>query len=107
MRRSVQMAGMLLWLVGSSMALAGEPKAAETLAELKKGQEAAWDALDEGRKAGSTEAEQKAAVEAYYKTMARLGRRAVELAREHPESPEAVETLVWAHIAATENDPKF
>lgn len=107
MRRGLQTAGMLLGILGTSAALGGERTPAETLVELKMGQEAAWKALDEGRKPGTTEAEQKAAVATYYETMESLGRRAVALAREHPDTSEGAEALVWAHNAATEDDPKL
>jgi thiol-disulfide isomerase/thioredoxin len=84
-----------------------DQKPAETLAAIKKEQEAAWSELKNGRKPGTTDAEQKKAVERFYKSVGDLGRRAVALAKRYPDSPDAAEALVWAHSATTEDDPEL
>jgi thiol-disulfide isomerase/thioredoxin len=83
-----------------------DQKPSETLAAIKKEQEAASDKLDNGRKPGTTEAEKKKAAERYYKSIGDLGRRAVALAKKHPGTPDAVEALAWAYSAA-EDDPEL
>jgi thiol-disulfide isomerase/thioredoxin len=107
MRLSMHAVWALAALLASSVCEGADRKPAETLAALKKGQEAAWGELDKGRKLGTTEADQKKAVERFYRSVGDLGRRAVALARNHPGTPEAVEALVWAHSAATEDDPEL
>lgn len=107
MRLSMNLVWALVALLAASVGEGADRKLAETLADLKKGQEAAWAELDDGRKPGTTEAQQKKAVERYYERVGALGRRALDLAEEHPEAPEAVEALVWAHFATTEDDPEL
>ncbi len=97
----------LVVLFAPSVTEGVDQKPAATLAAIKKEQEAARAELDSGRKPGTTEAQQKKAVERYYKWVSDLGRRALALAKKHPDAPEAVEALIWAHFAATENDPEL
>jgi thiol-disulfide isomerase/thioredoxin len=107
MRLSMLAVWALAVLLAPSVTEGADQKPAETLATLKKEQEAAWDELDNGRKPGTTEAEKQKAVEHYYKTVGDLGRRAVALAKSHPETSDAVEALVWAQFATTEDDPEL
>jgi thiol-disulfide isomerase/thioredoxin len=80
---------------------------AGALAALKEEQKAAGADLGNGRKPGTTEAEQKAALERYYRRVGDLGRRAVVMAKNQPGTPDAVEALVWAQHATTGNDPEL
>lgn len=77
----------------------------ETLASLKTEHEAAREELSKAQKPGATEAEVKRAVERFSRSVGDLGRRAVALAKKHPGTPDAIEALLWAHSAATENAP--
>jgi len=100
-----------LWVLAvllvPSVSEGADQKPAETLDSLKKEQEAVWGKLDNDRKPGTTEAEKKKAVERFYRSVGDLGRRAVALAKKHPGTPDAVEALVWARFAATEDDPEL
>ena len=92
-------------LLAPAVSEGADEKPSETLASLKKEQEAAWDELANGRKPGTTAAEKKRAVKHFSRSVGDLGRRAVALAKKNPGTPDAVEALLWAHSAATENDP--
>ena len=107
MRLSTHAVWSVVVLLVPAVTEGADQKPAETLAAIKKEQEAAWSELDNGRKPGATEAEQKKAVEHFYKTVGDLGRRAVALAKRYPDSTDAVEALVWARFAATEDDPEL
>jgi thiol-disulfide isomerase/thioredoxin len=107
MRLSMHAVWALAVLLIPSVSEGADQKPSKTLAAIKKEQEAAWDKLDHGRKPGTTEAEKKKAVAQYYKTAGDLGRRAVALAKKHPDTPDAVEALVWARFAAIEDDPEL
>ena len=75
------------------MARAADTKPAEELARLKKEVEKAWEVLGNDRKSGTTDAEQKAAVDRFYKRTTAPG-RALALAETYPDAPEAPEALV-------------
>ncbi len=94
-------------LLSPSVTEGRDQKPAETLAAIKKDYEAGGAELENGRKPGTTEAEQNKAVERFSETVGELGHRAVALAKEHADSPEAIEALVWAHSAASSYDPKL
>lgn len=102
-----RIAWILTVLLVPAVTVGADQKSTETLASLKKEQEAAWDELAEGRKPGTSEADKKKAVEHFYETVGELGRRAVAFAKKHPGTSESVEALVWAHDATTENDPEL
>ncbi len=107
MKLSTHAAWVLSVLLVPPVSEGADQKPAETVDSLKKEHEAVWRKLDNDRKPGTSEAEKKTAVERFYKSVGDLGRRAVALAKKHPGTPDAVETLVWAHFAATEDDPEL
>jgi thiol-disulfide isomerase/thioredoxin len=107
MRVSMHAVWALAVLLVPPVSEGADQKSSETLAAIKKEQEAASDKLDNGRKPGTTEAEKNKAAELYYKSIGDLGRRAVALAKKHPGTPDAVEALVWAYFAAEDEDPEL
>jgi thiol-disulfide isomerase/thioredoxin len=77
------------------------------LASLKKGGGAAFEELESRRKPGTTEAEQKKALDRYYETAADLGRRAMAVVKNRPDAPDAVEALIWARKVGTEGNAEL
>ena len=90
--------GLLAILWAAPVAGGADSEPAETLAGLKKEIEVAWEGLADGRKPGTSEAEQKAATDRYCEQAAALARRALALAEAHPDAPEAPEALAWVHV---------
>ena len=107
MRLLLHAVWVLAVLVSPSLSAAADEKPTETLASLKKEQEAALKELESRRKPGTTEAEQKKALDRYYETAADLGRRAVAVVKKRPDAPDAVETLNWARSAGTEGNAEL
>jgi hypothetical protein len=103
MRLSMHAVWSVVVLLVPAITEGADQKPAETLAAIK----AACSELDNGQKPGTTDADKKKWLEHYYKSVGDLGRRAVVLAKRYPDSPEAVEALVWAHLATTEDDPEL
>jgi thiol-disulfide isomerase/thioredoxin len=97
-------AATLVILLAPSVTEGVDQKPAETLAAIKKEGEAGRAELRNGRKPGTTEAEQKKAAERYHELMGDLGRRSLALARTHPDAPDAVEAVLWAHAMAKRNN---
>ena len=95
MRFTKPIGGLLAIMMVVPVARGADTKPAEELARLKKELEKTWETLRSERKPGTTEAEQKAAVDRYYKRTAGLGRRALALAETYPDAPEALQALVW------------
>ena len=77
------------------------------MASLKKGEGAAFEELESWRKPGTTEAEQKKALDRYYETVAYLGRRAMAVVKRRPGAPDAVEALIWARKVGTEDNAEL
>jgi thiol-disulfide isomerase/thioredoxin len=94
MRCTKAVGGLLAIVLSAPFAWGADPKPAESLAGLKKEVEASWEELARGRGPGTTEAEQKAAVDRYYKQSADIARRALVLAEANPGAPEAAGSLV-------------
>jgi thiol-disulfide isomerase/thioredoxin len=95
MRCTILVGGLMAVVLAVPIARAADPKPAEEVARLKKDLEKAWEVLEGERKPGTTDAEQRAAVDRYYERTRELARRALALAEAHPESLEAPEALVW------------
>ncbi len=76
-------------------------------ASLKKEQDVALEELESRQKPGTTEAEQKKALDRFYETAADLGRRAVAIVKNRPDAPDAIETLNWARSAGTEGNAEL
>jgi thiol-disulfide isomerase/thioredoxin len=106
MRLLLHAVWLLAVLVSPSLSAAADEKPEETLASIKKDQDAALEELESRRKPGTTEAEQKKALDRYYETAADLGRRAVAVVKKRPDSPDAVETLIWARSVGAEQNPE-
>jgi thiol-disulfide isomerase/thioredoxin len=94
-------------LVSPSLSAAADEKPEETLASLKKEVGAAFEELESRRKPGTTEAEQKKALDRFYETAADLGRRAVAAVKRRPDAPDAGEALNWARHVGTEGNAEF
>lgn len=99
MRRAVWV---LAVLVSPSLSAAADEKPEESLASLKKEEEAAMVKLESRRKSGTTEAEREKALDRYYETATDLGRRALAVVKRHPDAPDAVEALFFARKVGTE-----
>ncbi len=97
MRLAKHVGGLLATLLAAPFAGGADSKPAEILAGLKKEIEVAWEGLEHGRKPGTSEAEQKVAIDRYCQQAAALARRALALAKAHPDAPEAPEALAWIH----------
>ena len=104
LRRAVWL---LAVLVSPSFCAAADEKPEETLASLKKEEEGAREELESRRKSGTTDAEQKKALDRYYETAADLGRRAVAVVKKRPDAPDAAETLNWARKVGTERNAEL
>jgi thiol-disulfide isomerase/thioredoxin len=98
---------LLAVLVSPSLSAAADERPEETLASLKKGGGAAFEELESRRKPGTTEAEQKKALDRYYETAADLGRRAMAVVKNRPDAPDAVEALIWARKVGTEGNAEL
>ncbi len=94
-------------LVSPSLSAAADEKPEEALASLKKELVAASEELESRRKPGTTEAEQKKALDRYYETVADLGRRAMAVVKRRPDAPDAVEALIWARKVGTEGNAEL
>src|SRR6185312_14679190 len=93
MRLLIHPVWVLAVLVSPSLSAAADEKPMETLASLKKEAETAFKELQSRTKPGTTEAEQKKAVDRCYETVADLVRRAVAFGKKRPDAPEAAEAL--------------
>ena len=91
-------------LVSLALSVAADEKPAETLASLKKDLDTALAELASRRKPGTTEAEQKKALNRYYETAAGLGRRAVPIVKKRHDESDALEALKWARSVGIECD---
>ncbi len=94
-------------LVSPSLSAAADEKPTETLASLKKELVAASEELESRRKPGTTEVEQKKALDRFYETAADLGRRAMAIVKRHPDAPDALEALMWARKAGAEGNAEL
>jgi len=93
--------------VGPSVSEGTDQKPNKTLALLKEDQAVALEELESRRKPGTTEAEQKKALDRYYETAGDRGRRAVALVKERPDAPDAIEILKWARREVAEHDSEL
>lgn len=94
--RLPKLAGVLLaFVVSLPAAREADPKPAQELARLKEEARTALGRLDASTGPGTAEADRKAAIERHFQRVAELGRRALALAEDHPEAPEAPEALAW------------
>lgn len=107
MRLLLDAVWLLAVLVSPSLCAAADEKPEETLASLKKEEEAAREELESRRKPGTTDAEQEKALDRYYETVADLGRRAVAVVKRRPDAPDAVEALNWARKVGTEGNAEL
>ena len=97
MRSAKSIICVLAFVVAVPVARGADTKPAEELARLKKQLEKAYmDAWEVGRKTAMSEAERSAADDRYSREAVALGRRALALAEAHPDTPEALEALIWA-----------
>jgi peroxiredoxin len=95
MRLATSVGGFLVFLLAALVATGADPKPVDTLKGLKKEIEVAWKCLDDGRKPGTPEAEEKAAVHRYCKEAAAIARRALVLAEDQTDPDEAAVTVAW------------
>lgn len=97
MRSAKSITCLMAFLVAVPVVRGADTKPAEELARLKKQLEKAYmEASEEGRETATAEAERKASDDRFSKEAVALGRRALVLAETHPDSPEALEALIWA-----------
>ena len=78
---------LLAVVVGVPAARGADTKPADELARLKKDLEKSWEILEGERKPGTTDAEQRAAVDRYYERTRELARRALAAGRGEPGGP--------------------
>jgi thiol-disulfide isomerase/thioredoxin len=107
MRLLIHAVWVLAVLVSPSLSAAADEKPTETLASLKKELETAFKELESRRKPGTTEAEQKKALDRYFETAADLGRRAVAVVKRRPDAPDAAEALNWARKVGAEGNAEL
>jgi thiol-disulfide isomerase/thioredoxin len=105
MRSAKLIAPLLVVVLAASLVKVLGSKTPETLSTLKKELESAGEEYDRTQKPGTSETTRQEASDQFDKRLVSIARRALALARAHPEDPEAPAALVWIFNGGPGSNP--